>query len=95
MPKAYWIAHATVTDPDPYAIYAKGATEVFAQYGGTVLARGGRVEGLEGIARARNVVVEFESMEAALAAYNSPEYQAARQHRLDAGELEIILLEGV
>ncbi|MGB3408221.1 MAG: DUF1330 domain-containing protein [Jannaschia sp.] len=95
MPKAYWIAHVIVTDPDPYAIYAKGATEAFAKHGATVLARAGRVEGLEGDSRPRNVVIEFESMEAALACYNSPEYQAAREHRLGAGDAQIILLEGV
>ncbi len=95
MPKAYWIANVTVTDPDPYALYAKGATDAFAAHGARVLARGGRVEGLEGESRPRNVVIEFDNMEAALACYNSPEYQRAREHRLDAGDAQIIILEGV
>lgn len=95
MPKAYWIAHVTVTDPDPYALYAAGASEVFPKHGARILARGGRIEGLEGDTRPRNVVIEFDSMEAALACYNSPEYQAARQHRVGAGEANIMILEGV
>ncbi|MEM8824924.1 MAG: DUF1330 domain-containing protein [Pseudomonadota bacterium] len=95
MPKAYWIAHVTVTDPDPYGIYAKGATQAFEKYGARVLARGGTVVGLEGDSRPRNVVIEFDSLAAAQACYDSPEYQAAREHRIGAGEAQIILLEGV
>ena len=95
MPKAYWIAHVTVTDPDPYAVYAKGATEAFRKHGARVLARGGAVDALEGEASPRNGVIEFESMEAARACYHSPEYQAARRHREGAGVAQIMLLEGV
>ena len=95
MPKAYWIAHVTVTDPDPYALYAEGATAAFAAHGAKVLARGGRIEGLEGESRPRNVVIEFESMEAALACYRSDAYQAAKRHREGAGDAQIMILEGV
>ena len=95
MPKAYWIAHVTVTDPDPYALYAEGATEAFRAHGAKVLARGGRIEGLEGESRPRNVIIEFESMEAALACYDSDEYQAAKRHREGAGDAQIMILEGV
>ncbi|MEM7489716.1 MAG: DUF1330 domain-containing protein, partial [Pseudomonadota bacterium] len=87
--------HVTVTDPDPYALYAKGATEAFEKHGAKVLARGGTVVGLEGESRPRNVVIEFESLAAAQACYDSPEYQAAREHRIGAGDAQIILLEGV
>ncbi|SDZ23467.1 Uncharacterized conserved protein, DUF1330 family [Jannaschia faecimaris] len=95
MPNAYWVAHVTVTDPDPYALYAKGATEVFSKWNAKVLARGGTVVGLEGESCPRNVIIEFESLEAAQACYDSPEYQAARKHRVGAGEAQIMLLEGV
>ena len=95
MPKAYWIAHVTVTDPDPYARYAAGATEAFVKHGARVLARGGLVDALEGEASPRNVVIEFDSMEAARACYASPEYQEARRHREGAGIAQIMLLEGV
>ncbi|MFO6465384.1 DUF1330 domain-containing protein [uncultured Jannaschia sp.] len=94
MPKGYWIAHVTVTDPEPYALYAKGATEAFAKHGAKVLARGGTVVGLEGESRPRNVIIEFESLAAAQACYDSPEYQAARAHRDGAGDAQIMLLEG-
>ena len=80
---------------DPYAVYAEGATAAFEKHGAKVLARGGRLEPLEGESRPRNVVIEFESMEAALACYNSADYQAARAHRVGAGEAQIMILEGV
>ncbi len=93
--KAYWIARVTVTDPDPYKLYAEAAPEAFKKYNARILARGGRCEHLEGEGRPRNVVIEFGSYEDALACYNSDEYQAARKHRVGAGEAEIVIVEGV
>ena len=40
-------------------------------------------------------MIEFASMEDALACYHSPEYQAAREHRIDAGIPNITIVEGV
>jgi hypothetical protein len=51
--------------------------------------RGGRYEALEGKPRARNVVIEFDSYEAARAEYRSAEYKAARALREGAAEVEI------
>ena len=65
MPKGYVITRADITDAEAYARYAAGATKAIADHGGKVLARGGRHEALEGAARARNVVVEFESYDQA------------------------------
>lgn len=95
MKKAYWIAHVTVTDPDPYKLYADGAPVAFEKYGATILARGGEFQQMEGDGRPRNVVIEFESLEKAIACYNSDEYQAARKHRENAGVADIVIVEGV
>lgn len=95
MPKGYWIAHVTVTDPDQYQHYASGTREAFQKYGANILARGGRFEQMEGEGRPRNVVIEFPSLQAAIDCYNSPEYQAAKAKRQGAGIAEIVLLEGV
>ena len=95
MPKAYWIAHVTVTNTDQYKLYAEGAPAAFKKYKARILARGGAFKQLEGEGHARNVVIEFDSMEAALACYNSEEYQAAKQHRKDAGIAEIVIVEAV
>lgn len=95
MPKAYVIARVTVTDPKAYAEYVKAASEAIRQYGGRPLARGGAYEALEGEARARNVILEFESLEQAKRYYHSPEYQAAKATREGAGFAEIVAVEGV
>ena len=94
--KAYWIAHVDVTDPDPYSQYTQRAPAAFALYGGRVLARGGRCEALEGgPAAQRNVVIEFDSYEQALACYRSEEYQEARRHREGVARAQIVIVEGV
>jgi len=95
MPKAYVVARVTVTDPQAYAEYAKDATEAIRKYGGRALARGGAYEALEGEARARNVILEFESLEQAKRYYYSPEYQAAKEKRVGAAVAEFVVVEGV
>ena len=94
MAKGYWIARVDVKNPDAYKKYVEGTAAAFAKYGARFLARGGRSVQLEGPMRARNVVIEFESLEQAVACYNSPEYQAARQHRAGAAEAELMVVEG-
>ena len=95
MPKGYWIAHVTVTDAAQYQHYASATREAFQKYGANILARGGAFRQMEGEGRPRNVVIEFPSLEAAIACYNSPEYQAAKAKRAGAGIAEIVLVEGV
>ena len=92
---AYWVARVTVTDPDKYTGYAEAAPEAFAKHNGKILARAGKHEQMEGEGRPRNVVIEFPTFEDAVACYNSEEYQAARAHRVDAGEAEIVIVEGL
>jgi uncharacterized protein (DUF1330 family) len=94
MPKAYLIARVTVTDPDAYAEYARGASEAIRRHNGRPLARGGAYEALEGPARPRNVVIEFESLEQARRYYHSPEYQTAKAKRDGACEGEFVIVEG-
>lgn len=94
MPKGYLIARAVVTDPTAWAAYAAAATEAQRKYGARILARGGRTEIVEGEGRARNIVLEFESFEAARAYAHSPEYQAAKKLREKAGFLDMVLVEG-
>ncbi|OUR78691.1 hypothetical protein A9Q83_07310 [Alphaproteobacteria bacterium 46_93_T64] len=95
MPKAYWIAHVTVTDAEQYKLYADGAPIAFSKYKARILARGGAYQQMEGSGHARNVVIEFDTMADALACYNSDEYQAAKKHRKDAGIADIVIVEGV
>jgi uncharacterized protein (DUF1330 family) len=95
MPKAYWIAHVTVTDPARYPNYVEAARPAFVKYGARMLARGGQFTQFEGEGRARNVVIEFPSYAAACECYRSPEYQAAKEKRKDAGIADVVIVEGV
>lgn len=95
MPKAYWIARVSVTNPEQYKGYADLAPAAIKAHGGRILARGGRTEQMEGEGRPRNVVIEFPSLDDAVACYRSADYQAARAKRLGAGVAEIVIVEGV
>jgi uncharacterized protein (DUF1330 family) len=94
MAKGYIIARVDITNPEAYARYAQAATKAIADHGGRILARGGRSEALEGKARARNVILEFESYAAARRYFYSEQYQAARALREGAAEIEMVLVEG-
>jgi len=94
MAKGYWIARVDVNDPETYKAYVSGAAPAFAQYGAKFLVRGGQIAAVEGQARVRNVVIEFPSFQAALDCYNSPAYQAAKDHRVRASIGEIVIAEG-
>ena len=48
-----------------------------------------------GKSRERHVVIEFNSYDAALACYNSSEYQEAQKHQTASSENDIIVIEGV
>jgi uncharacterized protein (DUF1330 family) len=93
---AYWVARSKINDPVEYKRYTDRVPEIIRRYQGTVLARGGRFQILEGPAKfGRFVVIEFPSLEQAVACFNSPEYQAAAAFRRQgAGEVELVIVEG-
>ncbi|MDR5651591.1 DUF1330 domain-containing protein [Ruixingdingia sedimenti] len=93
MPAALWIANVEVTDAEAYGRYAALAGPAIAKHGGAFLARGGRYVQLEGRDRARNVVARFPSVEAAVACYHSPEYQAALDHARGASVRDLVVVE--
>jgi uncharacterized protein (DUF1330 family) len=90
---ALWIAHVKVTDADAYGKYAALAGPAIAKHGGVFLARGGRYVQLEGNDRPRNVVARFPSLDAAVACYQSAEYQAALAHAKGASERDLMVVE--
>ena len=78
MTKAYWIsAYQSISDNDALAAYAKLAGPSLTAAGGKFLARGVPAAVKESGLQQRTVLIEFESIEAALAAYNSPGYKEA------------------
>lgn len=92
--KGYWIARVDVEDDARYADYVRANAEAFAKFGARFLVRGGPFENPEGAARSRNVVIEFPSYEAALACFESPEYQAAKAIRDPVATVDAVIIEG-
>lgn len=95
MPKAYWIVHVDVIDMDAFKAYVAANADAMKQYGAKFLARAGTFQAVEGSARTRNTIVEFPTYEAALHCWHSSSYQAARSLRLNAAEIDIVIVEGV
>ncbi len=93
--KGYWVGHVTITNPERYPEYQGANAEAFQKYGARFLVRGGQSQTVEGQARERHVVIEFDSYQKALDCYYSPEYQVAADLRKKFGEAEIIVVEGV
>jgi uncharacterized protein (DUF1330 family) len=93
---AYWVARSKINDPVEYKKYTDLVPAIIARFGGRVLARGGRFQILEGPQKfQRFVVIEFPSLEQAVACHDSPEYQEASAFRKSgAGEVELVIVEG-
>ncbi len=92
---AYWIAHVTVMDPVAYANYQTLAPAAIAAHGGKFLARGGTSEVLEGPELSRHVVIEFPTLDAAKACYVSEPYQRAKQSRVAAAIVHVVIVDGL
>ncbi len=96
MAKTYWIGtYRAVTNPDKLAAYAKLAGPAIAAAGGKFLVRGMPAKTYEAGLNQRTVVLEFESLEQAVAAHDSPAYQEALAALGDGAERDIRLVEGV
>ncbi len=78
MAKAYWISnYRRIIDPDKLAAYAKLAGPAIEGGGGRLLARAPAARAYEDGVLERTVIIEFESLEKAIAVHDSPAYQAA------------------
>lgn len=96
MPKAYWIsAYRSVKDPDALAAYGKLAAPALQKFGGRIVARGMPAQVYEGGLSERTVVVEFESVEQAIAAHDSPAYQEALKLLGTANERDLRIMEAL
>jgi uncharacterized protein (DUF1330 family) len=96
MPKAYWVAcYRSVKNPDALAEYAKLAGPAIQAGGGKFLARGTPAQTYEAGVKQRIVVIEFDSVQQAIAAHDSPGYQAALKALGNAAERDMRIVEGV
>jgi uncharacterized protein (DUF1330 family) len=96
MPKGYWItAYRAVKDKDKLAKYAQLAAPAIAAGGGKYLVRGEAAHVYEAGIKTRTIVIEFDSVAAAIATHDSPAYQQALAALSDGAERDIRIVEGV
>jgi len=98
-PPAFVIAEIDVSNPDafakefgPLAVKALGENDS----GYKALARGGKTVGIEGDPpKSRIIINQFADMDKALAAYNSPDYKAAKVIGDKYAKFRLIAVEGL
>ena len=95
MPKGYFLsAHRSPANPQKREAYLRLAGSAMIKAGGTTLASTNKVEAHENGASEQTVLIEFESLKKAVAAYNSEDYQKALV-ALDGGaDRDIRIFEG-
>jgi len=96
MAKAYWIAaYRSVRDPQALAAYAKLALPALEAAGGRFLVRATPAHVYEGGLKERTVLIEFASVEQAVAAHESPAYQEALRVLGSAVDRDMRIVEGI
>ncbi len=95
MPKGYWITlYRSISNPEALTSYGKLAGPAIAAGGGRFVVRGVPAKAYEAGLTQRTVVIEFDSLERAIATYESPQYQAAKKLLEGAVERDVRMAEG-
>ena len=93
---AYLIADIDVTDAVGYEEYKTRVPAIIAAHGGRYLARGGASEVLEGTWQPRrSAILEFPSVAALKAFWESPDYQPVRAIRERCAQSNMVVVEGL
>jgi uncharacterized protein (DUF1330 family) len=96
MPKAYWIAaYRSISDPTALAEYGKLAGPALQAAGGRFLARATPAVAYEAGMNQRTVLIEFDSVEAAIAAHDGPGYQQALKALGNGAERDVRIIEAL
>lgn len=96
MAKGYWInMFRKINDPAKVEAYRNLAGPTMQAAGAKFLVRGMPAKTYEFGQMERVVVIEFESVEKAIAAHDSPGYQAALKALGDGADRDLRIVEGV
>ena len=96
MPKGYFLsAHRSPANPEKRAAYLELAGPAMLKAGGKVLVSTSNVTAHENGKAEQTVLVEFESYEKALAAYESEDYQKALDALAGGADRDIRIFEGI
>lgn len=94
MTTAYWInTFREVRDADKLAAYIELAAPIMRAHGGRFLAKGQPAAAFESGVLERTTLIEFPSVERAVAAYESADYQHALAVLGDGAERDIRIIE--
>ena len=80
----YFILSYDIEDPQAYAGYVPGVVPLLQKHNAEILVADYEAKSIEGEARGVNVVLRFESEEAAMNMYNDPAYEPIKKIRLDS-----------
>jgi uncharacterized protein (DUF1330 family) len=97
MPKAYWVVtYRSVKNPEAWQAYAKLAGPAIQGAGGRFLIRNKPAKTYEAGMNERVVLIEFDSVEQAIACHDTPAYKEALKV-LGTGNIErdMRIVEGV
>ena len=96
MAKAYWITlYRSIAQPEAVAAYAQLAAPAIQAGGGRFLVRGMPAKVYEAGVNERTVIIEFESMDKAIATHESAGYQAALKALGDGAVRDMRYVEGL
>lgn len=96
MAKAYWINTVrAVSDAEKVAAYVELAGPVMREFGGRFLARGTPARVFESGVMERTVIIEFDSVDRAVTAYESSGYQVALAVLGDGAERDLRIIEAL
>jgi uncharacterized protein (DUF1330 family) len=96
MAKAYWIAcYHSVNDAGKLSAYARIAGPAIEAGGGRFLARGVAAQAYEAGRLERTVLIEFDSIEQAIATHDSAAYREALAALQDGAVRDMRIVSGV
>jgi uncharacterized protein (DUF1330 family) len=96
MAKAYFIScYRQISDPAKLAAYAKLAVPAIEEGGGRFLARGLAAKAYESGQLERTVVIEFDSVEQAVAMHDGAAYQQALAALAGGAVRDVRIISGV
>ena len=95
MPKGYLIAHIRVYDKDAFEEFKQLSGAAIKAHNGRVLVRNPAPDHREGGGQGLAILIEFESLDAARAFYESDAYKEARAIREKISDTDLILVEGL
>ena len=93
---AYVIADIEITNPKEYEHYRAMVPPTIAAFGGRFIARGGKIESLEGAWQPhRLIILEFPDAATARRWYDSAEYAEAKRVRQAHSRGSLVLVDGL